>query len=409
MKKPLKGCFSYHLLSIKRSMKKSMLDKARDIEKSLITIRRQLHRYPELGFCEVRTSNLVTESLNSYGIKTKTGVGGTGVVGSLGTGKPVIAIRADMDALALQELNDVPYKSKIPGIMHACGHDAHVAMLLGAVRLLKDCDLKGEVRFLFQPSEETTDDQGKSGAQRMIEEGVLQGVDAVLALHVDSKTEAGKIRISPGPYAAAADFFKATVYGEGCHGAYPHRGIDPIFLAGGVISTIQSIVSRRIDPMKPSVVSIGTIHGGSARNVIPEKVDLSGTIRSFDYEVRKIIFAELETVFRVATTLGGNYALKIEEGAPPNINDRMMSKLVKDTASEFVGSANVLPLEPEMGGEDFGFFLERVPGAMFFLGSKKAEALPAHSPYFDLDERVLPLGSAILAECAMRYFENVVE
>ncbi|MCJ7667940.1 MAG: amidohydrolase, partial [Anaerolineae bacterium] len=245
-----------------------MLARAKGLKGELIRLRRAIHRHPELGFREVKTAALIAVTLESLGIKVQIGVAKTGVIGYLGEGGPVVAIRADMDALPIQELNEVAYRSQLPGVMHACGHDAHVAMALGAAVLLKETKVEGEVRFLFQPSEEHLDEEGKSGAMRMVEEGAMEGVEAILALHVDSEMESGIIKISPGPMAAAVDSFKATIVGRGCHGAYPHRGVDPIFIAGQVILAIQGIVSRRIDPVKAAVISIGTIHGGTAENII---------------------------------------------------------------------------------------------------------------------------------------------
>lgn len=298
-----------------------MLARAKGLKGELIRLRRAIHRHPELGFREVKTAALIAVTLESLGIKVQIGVAKTGVIGYLGEGGPVVAIRADMDALPIQELNEVAYRSQLPGVMHACGHDAHVAMALGAAILLKETEVEGEVRFLFQPSEEHLDEEGKSGAMRMVEERAMEGVEAILALHVDSETESGIIKISPGPMAAAVDSFKATIVGRGCHGAYPHRGVDPIFIAGQVILAIQGIVSRRIDPVKQAVISIGTIHGGTAENIIPEEVELTGTIRSFDQGVREQLHAELEKAFQVARTLGGDFRLAIEEGYPVMVNE----------------------------------------------------------------------------------------
>lgn len=383
-----------------------MLARAKGLKGELIRLRRAIHRHPELGFREVKTAALIAETLESLGIKVQIGVAKTGVIGYLGEGGPVVAIRADMDALPIQELNEVPYRSQLPGVMHACGHDAHVAMALGAAILLKETEVEGEVRFLFQPSEEHLDEEGKSGAMRMVEERAMEGVEAILALHVDSETESGIIKISPGPMAAAVDSFKATIVGRGCHGAYPHRGVDPIFIAGQVILAIQGIVSRRIDPVKEAVISIGTIHGGTAENIIPEEVELTGTIRSFDQGVREQLHAELEKAFQVARTLGGDFRLAIEEGYPVMVNEERMTELIREVAIDLLGEEKVLPKEPAMGAEDFSYFLAQAPGAMFRLGIKKGEIRPSHGPHFDLDEEVLPIGAAILAESARRYLAS---
>jgi amidohydrolase len=272
--------------------------------------------------------------------------------------------------------------------------------------LLKETEVEGEVRFLFQPSEEHLDEEGKSGAMRMVEEGAMEGVEAILALHVDSETESGIIKISPGPMAAAVDSFKATIVGRGCHGAYPHRGVDPIFIAGQVILAIQGIVSRRIDPVKEAVISIGTIHGGTAENIIPEEVELTGTIRSFDQGVREQLHAELEKAFQVAQAMGGDFRLAIEEGYPVMVNEERMAELIREVAIDLLGEEKVLPREPAMGAEDFSYFLAQAPGAMFRLGIKRGEMRPGHSPHFDLDEEALPIGAAILAESARRYLAS---
>ena len=383
-----------------------MLARAKGLKGELIRLRRAIHRHPELGFREVKTAALIAETLESLGIKVQIGVAKTGVIGYLGEGGPVVAIRADMDALPIQELNEVAYRSQLPGVMHACGHDAHVAMALGAAILLKETEVEGEVRFLFQPSEEHLDEEGKSGAMRMVEERAMEGVEAILALHVDSETESGIIKISPGPMAAAVDSFKATIVGRGCHGAYPHRGVDPIFIAGQVILAIQGIVSRRIDPVKEAVISIGTIHGGTAENIIPEEVELTGTIRSFDQGVREQLHAELEKAFQVAQAMGGDFRLTIEEGYPVMVNEERMAELIREVAIDLLGEEKVLPKELAMGAEDFSYFLAQAPGAMFRLGIKKGEMRPGHSPHFDLDEEALPIGAAILAASARRYLAS---
>lgn len=383
-----------------------MLDGAKELKGELVRLRRAIHRHPELGFEEVKTAALIAETLESLGIRVQRGVAKTGVVGYLGEGGPIVAIRADMDALPIQELNEVSYRSRVPGVMHACGHDAHVALALGAARLLKEMELEGEVRFLFQPSEERPDEEGKSGGMRMVEEGAMEGVGAILALHVDAETESGTIKISPGPMAAAVDSFRATIIGRGCHGAYPHRGVDPIFIAGEVILAIQGIISRRIDPVKKAVISIGTIHGGTAENIIPAEVELTGTIRSFEEGVREQLQTELEKAFQVARALGGDFRLTIEKGYPVMVNEEKMSQLIRRVAVDLLGEEKVLPQEPAMGAEDFSYFLAQAPGAMFRLGVKKGEIRPAHSPHFDLDEEALPIGAAILVEGARRYLAS---
>lgn len=381
-----------------------MLNRAREIEQQLINWRRRFHTHPELGFQEFRTAELVAETLRSLGLKVKTNVGKTGVVGYLGEGKPVVALRADMDALPIQEANDVPYASQVPGVMHACGHDAHTAILLGVAVLLCEEELPGQVRFLFQPAEEVDDEEGESGAGRMIEDGAMEGVDAVLSLHVDSNLPVGIVEIDGPRISASVDTFYATIMGKGCHGAYPHRGVDTIFILGLVINAIHGIVSRRIDPLQPAVISIGTVHGGQADNVIPDSVEISGTIRSVDEEVRRELFRELERALGVARALGGDFELRIEEGIPACVNNPRIASLIRQVAVDLLGADCLHPPEPGMGGEDFALLANLAPGAMFGLGTKgEGGGRTAHSPTFDIDERALPIGAAILAEAARRY------
>ena len=381
-----------------------MLDRAKALQEDLVCWRRTIHQYPELGFQEFKTAELVAETLRSLGLRVRTKVGKTGVVGYLGEGKPVVALRADMDALPIQEANDVPYASQVPGVMHACGHDAHTAILLGVATLLREEELPGQVRFLFQPAEEVSDDEGKSGAMRMIEDGAMEGVDAVLALHVDSNHPVGIIEIDGVYISAGVDTFHATIMGKGCHGAYPHRGVDTIFILGQVINAIYGIVSRCIDPVKPAVISIGSVHGGQTHNVIPGRVEISGTIRSMDEKVRRELFEELEMALGVARALGGDFKLRIEEGFPASRNDPQVASLIRQVAIDLLGEDCLHPPEPGMGAEDFGLLASLAPGAMFGLGAQ-GEGGPrmAHSPTFDIDERALPIGAAILAEAARRY------
>lgn len=381
-----------------------MLKRAKALQEDLIRWRREIHQHPELGFQEFKTAELVAETLRSLGLRVRTNVGKTGVIGYLGEGQPVVALRADMDALPIQEANDAPYASQVPGVMHACGHDAHTAILLGVATLLRQEELPGQVRFLFQPAEEVSDEEGKSGASRMIEDGAMEGVDAVLALHVNSDMPVGSIGID-GPYiSAGVDTFYATLMGKGCHGAYPHRGVDPIFILGQVINAIHGIVSRRIDPVQPAVISIGSVHGGQAHNVIPGRVEISGTIRSMDEKVRRELFGELERALGVARALGGDFELRIDEGFPASLNDPRIASLIRQVAIDLLGEDCLHPPEPGMGAEDFGLLANLAPGAMFGLGTKlEGGRREAHSPTFDIDERALPIGAAILAEATRRY------
>jgi amidohydrolase len=380
-----------------------MLQRAREIENKLVAWRREFHSHPELSFQETRTSARVAEVLDSLGYHVRTGVGRTGIVAQRWQGHPIVAIRADMDALPLQEANDVPYASQVPGVMHACGHDAHTAIALGVATLLAQEIYHGTVRFLFQPAEEAGDDEGISGAPRMVEDGAMEGVDNVLALHVDPAVAVGDITISAGPASAGVDSFFATITGKGGHGAMPHKVIDPIYISGHVILALHGIVSRRLHPVEPAVVSIGSIHAGQAENVIPEQVELSGTIRTMQPEVKDQIFAEIERAFEIARTLGGDYVLRLEYGGGPMINDAGVAALIREVGTEFLGKDHVLPHRMEMGAEDFGAFTELAPGAMFKLGCRiEGDERKHHNPRFDVDEGCLPIGVAILAETALR-------
>jgi amidohydrolase len=354
-----------------------MLYKAREIESQLIGWRRDIHAHPELGFEETRTSALVADTLRSLGCRVRTGVGRTGVVGDLGQGDPVVAIRADMDALPLQEANDVPYVSQVPGVMHACGHDAHTAMLLGVATLLSRESFPGTVRFLFQPAEEVSDNEGLSGAPRMVQDGAMEGVDAVLALHVDAFTETGAIAVESGPVSAGVDTLYATILGRGAHGAAPHRGVDPIYLSAHVILALHGIVSRRLNPFDPAVISIGAIHGGHAENVIPERVEMMATIRYLQPEVQEILHSEIEQALGVARALGGDYEHRIEIGGPPVVNDAAIVGLLRAVSAELLGDASVKPGDEHMG-------------SCLAAGSKATGACLT-TPGLTLTKRVCPL------------------
>jgi amidohydrolase len=384
-----------------------MLQRAREIEPQLVAWRRDFHRHPELGFQEIRTAARVAEVLGSLGYRVRTGVGRTGVVGELGSGKPVVAIRADMDALPIQDAKPVSYASTVPGVMHACGHDAHTAIGLGVATLLARESFPGTVRFLFQPSEEISDEEGISGAARMIEDGAAEGMDAVLALHVDDSTPTGTITLDAGPSSAGEDSFYVTLTGQGGHGASPDRTVDPIHMAGHVILALHGIVSRRIDPVLPAVVTIGSIHGGETENVIPGQVKLSGTIRFTETTVQERIHAELERALGIARVMGGDFSLKIVTGCPPVFNDPGVIELFRQVGSDLLGDDKILAPEPEMGAEDFSFFTALVPGAMFYLGSRiEGDERQGHSSRFDIDESCLPIGVAVLAETALRWLQR---
>ena len=385
-----------------------MLKQAHAISEELIEWRRDFHMHPEIGFELHRTSKIVADELEKMGYRVRRGIGKTGVVAEIGEGEKVIAIRADMDALPILEQNEYEYASKNAGAMHACGHDSHTAMALGAALLLSKEALPGRVRFLFQPCEETTDEEGKSGAQRMAAEGAMDGVDYVIAQHVDPLKPVGTIGINAGPASGGVDTWYATIFGKGGHGAHPNKTIDPFYLLAHVIFGLNAIISRRINPFEPAVVSIGSINGGFAENVIPESLKMMGTLRFTDEAVHEQIHEEMKRVFEMTKSLGGNYELRYEIGGPPMINDEWVSSVIEKTGRDILGAENVLEIDRTLGAEDFGEFLKHAPGAMFTLGTQKLghEDYLLHHPKFDLDERALPIGTAMLVEAAKRFLEN---
>ncbi|MBI3741607.1 MAG: amidohydrolase [Chloroflexi bacterium] len=384
------------------------LDRAQQLKSKLIALRRDLHAHPELAFQEIRTAQRVTQVLNELGIEYTTGVAKTGVVAYLGEGAPRFALRADMDALPILEANDAEYKSQNPGVMHACGHDAHTTCLLGAAMLLnedfKNKKLNGSVKLLFQPAEENWDEEGKSGGLRMVEEGALDDVDAVVGLHVISTNPSNVVFVRGGAFMAAVDNFYGEVIGKGGHGAYPHEALDPVWLSAQVVNAIHGMISRRKDPTKPGLISVTRINAGTVENVIPVSVKMSGTIRSLDEEVRAQLHADLEKCFALARAFGGEYKLKIQRGYPPTVNDEQMAEFVREMAEGLIGKERVRAAEIQMGAEDFSYMARAKPGAFFYLGAKKDSTdRPHHNPVFDIDEDVLPTGAALLAEAARKF------
>lgn len=380
-----------------------MINKAKAYQSEMIAWRRDIHQHPELGFQEKRTAGLIKEVMEGLGYRVRTGVGKTGLVAELGEGKPVVAIRADMDALPIQEANDVPYKSKHDGVMHACGHDAHVAMAMGTATLLTEEEFPGTVRFLFQPSEEAEDDEGLSGAPRMLADGAMEGVDYLLGQHVDASVKTGEIEVATEFASAGVDTLYARIIGQGGHGSAPHEVVDPIFISGYVILALHGIVSRQLRPSDAGVISIGSIHGGVADNVIPEEVKLSATIRYFSPEVQEKIHVEIKKALEISRTLGGDYDFRIQIGYPPMHNHPDVVALVKKVAGDLLGEEKIGLPELDMGAEDFAFFLEKAPGAMFMLGCQvEGDTRRHHDPKFDIDENCLQLGAALMTESALR-------
>ena len=389
---------------------KAMLQQAKALKGEMVRLRRTIHQNPELGFDVYETAGLVAQTLADLGIEAQTGVGKTGVVAHLGRGDgPAIGIRADMDALPILEQTGVEYASKIPGKMHACGHDAHTAMLLGAAMLLKEAELPGEVRLIFQPSEEVFDSDGISGAPRMMADGALDGLDAVIALHVDSKLEAGKIRIAPGVAQAAVDDFRIYLKGRGGHAAHPHSALDPIWLMTQVLQGLYTIPSRRLNPTRSGVVTVGIVKAGSASNIIPAEAYIEGTMRSHDEKVRLQLREDVEKAAAVVRAWGGDYQLELDFGYPPLANDPMVVSWLQQVGGDMLGQEAVIDKDMvSFGAEDFAYMTAKVPGAMFRLGVKPAEGAfgGLHEATFNLDEDALPIGAAILAETALRFLRR---
>lgn len=378
----------------------------------LIQWRRHLHAHPELSFHEVETSSFIHERLTKIpNMKVEVGVGfPTAVVGTLTNGAgPVIAIRADMDALPIQEENAVDYRSKNEGVMHACGHDAHTAIALGIATSLGASwlqnDWQGTVKFLFQPAEEMADEHGSTGAPYMIKAGALDQVDAVLSLHMSPEDQVGEVKIHDGYSMAAVDVFTATIFGTGGHGAYPHLGTDPIWMLAPVLQAIYGITGRAVSPLDSAVISIGKIAAGSASNVIPSHVEIIGTIRSYDPSVRVRIHTELQKAFSMVDALGGTATLDIVAEDPALNNDPVINQLITEVVADLYPAFRILNTPFGLGGEDFAHMTNIVPGAMFFLGCGQSDGdvRNLHTPNFDLDERSLPIGVSILTEAVKRF------
>jgi amidohydrolase len=375
---------------------------------TLVGWRRDFHQHPELAFAETRTAGIVAEELNALGLKVRMGVGGTGVTGLLQgepTG-PTVMLRADMDGLPVHETGDVPYASQVPGRMHACGHDGHVAMALGAATLLarRAPDLPGSILFVFQPAEERG-----GGAAAMIADGVLGGPapSAAFGLHLWNGLPWGRICIQAGPMMAAADELHITVHGRGGHGAFPHETVDPIAVTGQILSALQTIVSRNVDPQETAVLSIGMVHGGTAFNIIADRVDLQGTLRTFSPVVRATVLTRLEVLLDGITSgMGARYEMEIIVGAPAVVNDPGLAGIAQAAAVQVAGAGALAHLQPLMGSEDFAEYQRHIPGCFILLGSQNNELglnAPHHNPRFDFDERALPIGTALLAAAATRY------
>ena len=388
---------------MEKDMREKLKKDAEEIAGQVVEWRRDFHRNPEVAFQEKRTASVIRQYLENLGIPV-TECAETGLRGILqgDPGGKTVALRADIDALPLKEEGDKEYISQNPEAAHCCGHDGHMAILMGAVKLLSERknEFKGNVIFLFQPSEERI----PGGAKRMIEEGALEGVDTIFGLHLWVPLPTGAVGVVKGPMMAQPDDFTIIVRGKGGHGSMPHQTVDPILVASQIVVNAQSIVSRNMDPLKPAVVSFGTIEGGTIYNIIPGEVRLTGTVRSFEPEIKNIAKKRIEEIAEgTAKAMGASVEFSYEEGYPPLVNDETMANFVLDVAKRTLGKDKVVDIDPVMGGEDFAYFLEKVPGAFLFLGAGDGMDFPHHHPAFDIDENVLPQGVLLMTSLALEY------
>lgn len=381
-------------------------DEILSLKDEMIQIRRDFHQHPELGMEEKRTSENIAKRLGELGLEVKTSIGRTGVVGLLkgkNSGRTVL-LRADMDALPIHEKNNVPYRSRNDGIMHACGHDGHMAILLTVAKILNAHrkDLTGRIKFVFSPGEE-----GFAGARFMIEDGALKDpqVDAAFALHLMTSIPIGFVALRSGPMMACMDSFTIKIKGKSGHAASPEEGADAILMSAQVISTLQSLISKEVSPMIPLVVHVGTIHGGNAFNIVAEHVELKGTVRTHDEILRKSMPERIDRIVKgVTEALRGTHKLDYKFDYPPVINDAVMTELVKGIGAQVVGGEQVLEVPSVMLSDDMGFFLKQVPGCYFFVGAGSAEKgfdQPHHNARFDFDEEALVVGAEVMIRVAL--------
>lgn len=376
----------------------------------VVKLRRHLHRYPELAFEELITGKTLAEELNNSGVKVTKGVGKTGIVGVLkGTGSAgTVALRADMDALPIDKQSGVSFSSQSKGKMHACGHDAHMAMLIGAARILSHMrnDLRGKVIFIFQPSEE----KNPGGAPGMIRDGAVSDADVIFGQHITTDLPTGRIGFHAGPMMASADELYFTIIGKGGHGAKPHDAIDPIFISAQVITSLQSVISRMKDPLDPSVLTIGSIHGGTATNIIPDSVKLSGTLRTMNESWRsKALKLISSTAKQTASSVGGRCDFTISSGYPVLVNSESETEFARQAAQNLFGKKSVITVPAVMGAEDFAYFLRVVPGTFWWIGAgnrKMGATSSIHSSSFRIDEEAMFYGSSLLAFLAIEYLRQ---
>jgi amidohydrolase len=377
------------------------------VREEVIGWRRHLHQYPERSFHEERTARFIVDTLESFGGLELSRPTATSVVARLvgSAPGPVLAIRADIDALPIEERNTHDFVSRTPGTMHACGHDGHTAMLLGAVKVLlaQRANIAGEIRFVFQHAEELN----PGGAEELVNAGVMDGVDMVIGAHLWSPLDVGKVGVKSGPLMAAPDIIRITITGSGGHGAIPQQTVDPIAVAAQVITNLQHIISRNVDPFQPAVVSITRIAGGTTHNVIPGSVELEGTVRTFDKDLRAKMAAMIERILAGVTSAhGASYTLEYELGYRPVVNDERAADLLRRAVTRALGADALVEATPSMVGEDFSAYLQRVPGAFFYVGARCEErgiVQPHHHECFDVDERALDNATRIFVAAALEF------
>ena len=379
-----------------------------EIKEEMVWMRRDLHMHPELAFKEERTASLIADRLKALGMEVKTSVGVTGVVGLLDTGKPgpTLMIRADIDALPITEQEKKSYSSRIEGSMHACGHDGHTAVAVMVASILARCrdSLSGRIKFVFQPAEEIM-----AGAFKMLEDGVMENpaVDMVIGFHVMNQLPVGKVGVRPGPFWASADEIELVIKGKGGHGALPHLSIDAIPIAAQVVTTLQTVVSREVSALQSAILSLGTIKGGNAFNVIADRVEIMGTVRAFDEDVRQAILSRTEEMVRsVTSAMRADYEYHHLNGCPGVVNDPQATELVRQEAIKVVGEENVVTAEPTTISDDMAHFLLAAPGCYFMVGGanrERGQDGPHHSPIFDFDEDALPIAAEVLTRTAITY------
>ncbi|MCK0472153.1 M20 family metallopeptidase [Halalkalibacter sp. APA_J-10(15)] len=393
-------------------MEKKIFHRLDELYGEMVELRREFHQYPELSFEEIKTPKMIADYLERIGIEVKRNVGGRGVVGYIKGGKPgkTVAIRADFDALPIQEETNLPFASKVPGVMHACGHDAHTATLLVLAKALVEnrSELRGSIVLIHQFAEELA----PGGAIEMIKDGCLENVDVIFGNHIWSSFSYGCIGYRSGAIMASADRFHLTIYGRGGHGASPHETVDAIVVGSSIVQQLQQIVSRNIDPLKSAVLSIGSFQAGGAFNVIADQARLVGTVRTFDEDIQNYMINRMEEIIKgICEAMNADYTFNYEKGYPAVVNDSIMTKQFSKIIKNNINEVKVEEIDPVMGGEDFAYYLQHVPGVFFFTGAGNMEgtSYPHHHPKFDIDERAMLVAAKALGSAALSYLNGNFE